>query len=96
MADFPEVFKKRRPDGENRVDRGTLQLEEWNDIIRVLAHYRVSQYKEVEQWEVREGLLSYIDILRRKTLEQYRHDLHLYAAGALKKVPTLPRILRDA
>ena len=46
-------------------------------------------------WHVREGLLAYVELLKQDAREEYRQAELFFAMGKLKKLPPLPRILRD-
>jgi hypothetical protein len=46
-------------------------------------------------WHLRDALLAYRHMLQGDALENFRHQQLLYALGALKESPRLPRILRD-
>ena len=44
---------------------------------------------------LRDGLLDYVELLKRDAVEEFRHAQSLYVAGGLKEAPTIPSILKD-
>lgn len=48
------------------------------------------------EWPVREGLLAFVELLRKDALANYERQLDQFIAGGRKKKPPVPSILKGA
>lgn len=69
-------------------------------MIREIARYDVETARRVFRWPLREALLAYYDLLRRRAVDHHRNALLQWAslaATATKKLdpPQMPAILRE-
>ena len=64
-------------------------------MIRELAGYDVDRYDVIARWPLAEALIAFEHCLQQHELEQFRHEQSLFAAGRLKKAPTVPPLLKS-
>lgn len=68
--------------------------------MRELAEHDYDRYRAIVRWPLREALLAFVAKLKRDALDNYKHELSIWAALAphTKKpadAPKLPPILKQ-
>ena len=71
----------------------------WGVIVRELAGYDPERAAQVLRWPLREGLLAYVDVLKKQAREEYKIAVLAWAPQAPymkedSRPPSLPKILR--
>jgi hypothetical protein len=90
----PEQGPRRARRARKRVATWRDQLDavwgEWGVIVREVAGFDPTRYDALASVPLREVLIAYEEILRRRVLAQYHHDQSLVSFAGTKDGKPIP------